>query len=172
MNNLRKNAPEIYVFCPITEEGFMFYDMSPSGPVAELTGFLPEGKFWYLHDEMVQWDEKINGKKNNDVLVSDDTPLIVDSRYIRYVDSTSRVYTIMVSPEVFLDLLHQLQEPTMSTDGRYKILDFHGKIRRLSFINNQYNNTDLNKYDDLYYDNYDMLVGNMTDDDIKGRRNK
>lgn len=56
-------ANVVYVFCPSYEKGVMFYDQSPSGAVAKLTGSLPEGAFHSSGEKIVEWNDEINGKK-------------------------------------------------------------------------------------------------------------
>ena len=145
-NNLQL-TDRIYVFCPEVEQGFMFYNQSPSGAVAEFSGYLPEGKFWSSGESIVEWDEEINGVRRESYPVTDNKSLMVEGRHIRVRDGKPlNVYTIIVSKNNFMNLLNQIVSPKYEPENGYKVLDFNSKIELFlnpsNIISNFYNNDD------------------------------
>lgn len=58
----------------------MFYDQSPSGALAKFVGYLPVSKFWSSKEQIVEWNEKINGTIKNDVPVTKDISYVVNEK--------------------------------------------------------------------------------------------
>ena len=129
-------ADQVYVFCPEYGKGIMFYDQSPTGIISEMTGTLPDSKFWSSGEKVVEWNDNINGVKDNEVPVNKHTSLLVECKSINVPDGDSyTVSTIMVSKENFMKILSQTEKPTMESSGRYKIIDFNSKIFNNKFFN-------------------------------------
>lgn len=139
-------ANNIYVFCPLINKGIMFYDQSPDGPLAKFAGSLPEGKFWSSGEITVDWDENINGPKQNNLVVNDDISYVVNvcDEQVKTSDDSSKTLisaTIMVSERNFYNLLLQLEHPILHPDNNYKVLNLNSKIRYLNnYINDESNN--------------------------------
>ena len=135
-------ANQIYVFSPDCKKGIMFYDHSPSSDVAKFSGSLPEGKFWSSGEEIVEWNEEINGSKIDNIPVNSQVSLLINSQKVRVYDGDSFASsTIIVSHENFLKLLKQIEHPVMESNQQYNILDFNSIIydydnfKNLNYLN-------------------------------------
>ena len=110
-------ADRVYVFCLEEDVGIMFYDQTPRGAVAELFGTLPEGVFLSSGEEVVKWDENVNGNKPDKVdKIMDCGSIIVKTRGEEY-----KATTFLVSKEIFVDIVKQIRGPHMV--DYYKRLD-------------------------------------------------
>lgn len=155
-----KLADRVCVFCSTYNKGIMFYDQSPTGVVAKLIGTLPEGKFWSSGEQIVEWDESINGKVHRSVPVTDSTSfqvkktkssLLVPELQGGGIDSFN-ITTIIISENNFIKLLHQIKTPNIHQENGYKILDVNSRI--------------------YYYDNYNDIknLGDNIDFEIKNKK--
>lgn len=136
LRNAFQFADEIYIFCPGINKGIMIYNQSPSGALAKFSGGLPAGKFWYSKSEMVEWDNKINGQRDDSLPVTRNVSFVTNSqkvlkmRSLKYGGGASscNAVTIMVSQETFINLLYQVSKPTMESERNYNILDLKSGI--------------------------------------------
>ena len=139
--NVRQLADQVFVFCPNMEIGIMFYDQSPAGPIAKLVGSLPKGKYWSSGEDAATWKEELNGKRNNQLVVDNETSLLVERKIIKVNGGASfKVSTIMVSEDNFNDLISQIDNPTYASQQNYesyKVLNINSKI--IDITNNKEN---------------------------------
>lgn len=126
----RQLANVIYVFSPGMENGIMFYDQSPSEHelVGKALGTLPNGVIWSSGEEIVQWDDKINGMWPAGIMPTPEISIGVHSDIERFIDGERGSTTIITSEENFLGIIEQLQNPTRTQDDNYKIINFNSRI--------------------------------------------
>lgn len=161
----RELADEVYIFCPEINTGVMFYNNSPSGAIADFAGTLPVGKFWYGTYKKVEWNNEVNGIKDNNLPVSNDVSLItnIQKKTGRTTNGSSGSYnavTIMVSYDTFLDVVTQLKNPTNDRDNRHYVLDLKSKIyNKKDYIldSEKKELNDLNKFIDGYHSSINNL---------------
>jgi len=140
----RELADIVYIFYSKEKQGIKFYDHSPYGPVAKLTGFLPEGQFkTEMHAiSLVNWNDEVN-KENTTELH-------------RVKEGSVKIKTIMVSEEKFMEIADQILKQQNSDRiiidiNEKKIekkLDYNEIFslnNNLNFNKEQYNNIDANK---------------------------
>lgn len=125
-------ADRIYMFCLEEDRGIMFYDQSPEGAVANFSGLLPNGVFLSSGEQLVYWDDKINGVKPSEL----GKEMNFVSRKVKYKDGEYTAKTIFVSKETFIDVLLQIKDPEMI--GYYKKIDI---LRLLKNKANNLNNS-------------------------------
>ena len=135
-----KEADHVYIFCPTLNKGIMFYDQSPISVEAFLTGSLPSGKFWSSKEEIVEWNEEINGKWDPNVSVSDYLSIMTNKQKANVISpggkvSTITQTTIIVSPNNMVKLLNQLDNPVMSPNNNSKVLDLNSVVMDYNEIN-------------------------------------
>ena len=142
-------ADVIYIFCPEVEKGIKFYDQTPRGAVAELTGSLPTNVFWSSGEEYVRWDKRVNGEQNPSLKPTDEESLIVHSHEELAAGAKPyHAYTIVVTKKTFLDILLQIDNPKYKTpteNRRYKELNFRTKLKNMIF-NNYREDSEYDKY--------------------------
>ena len=114
-----KLADNVFVFCPGSKKGIMFYDQSPSGAEAILMGSLRDWKFFSSGEKVVEWDETINGEKKSEI-----NDVCVTNRVkVNVVGDSYTATTVLVPDYVFESLLEQIRKPNMYVC--YKVLDFN-----------------------------------------------
>lgn len=138
----RELADVVYIFTSPDKPGIKFYDRTPYGAEAKMTGILPKGKF--ITDpnsiSIEEWDETIN-KENRSVLV-------------RGYNGGYKVTTIMVSEEQFdkiiKGIVSQIEKERVVIDTREKQLENKSDYKELlelkeKLIASTSNFADLNK---------------------------
>ena len=121
-------ANVIYVFCPHHKKGVMFYDQSPEGPEALFAGSLRNGKFFVAGEKVVEWDETINGEREEDV----HDYKVVKQTKLKVNGGSYEATTIMISNKAFDDLLEQLKNSVFEEKRGYKVID----LQRVLLTNN------------------------------------
>ena len=145
MRKVRQLADEIHFFCPKIKQGVGFYNQSPTGLVAELTGYLPEGNFKSSGHYIIDWDEEVNGERNDYVPVTPELSLVTSTKKVADGEAGHTVITVMVSDEVMASLVSQMEKPTIDEKGN-ELYEVPGKVRSLLSLNKEY----LNDKNDIY----------------------
>lgn len=142
----KEYADIVYIFTSPDKPGIRFYDKSPSGAVARLTGFLPKGKFiTNIHSiSEVKWDSNINEANT--------------ARKVKTENGELAVKTIMVSEKQFNlimgEIIRQNESDTVVIDTIDRSLEnelnyeksFQPNYNSIS-NDQQYDNVDHNKND-------------------------
>ena len=144
-------ADRIYIFCSEYEKGIEFYDQSPYGAVAELTGSLPEGQFWSSGENEVSWDNSVNGERTEEPVTSNLSIVVNQQKVLTHDGSYTATMDRLVKQI-------QAEQPAMSPDGNYKVINFGTKL-----VNNKAKNNSADSIDSMYLNNYD----DMNKDEIK-----
>lgn len=137
---------QIYIFCPMLNEGIMFYDDSQKANGSEMqSSFICDGA------TKVVWDEQINGKRDShwQSEVDSENSLLVNSVLHDLMTNTGKVTynarTLVVSERVFVKVLNQLKQ-----QDAYKHIDLGTRIKN---ILNRYD------YDNAITDTYNDING-------------
>jgi len=142
-------ADIIYIFYSKDQPGIKFYDRSPIGSVAKLTGSLPEGVFLtdiYSISEAI-WDEKVNA----------------ESHLEKVINGFSKVRTIMVTKKIFTEISQKI----LNAENPLSI-----KIDTRTLIKyNDMTYSDFKDFDNTINDNYDDIlkkenINVISDDDV------
>ena len=164
----------IYVFCPEMEEGFYFVVESPENIMDDSIGAIAPGVFWSSEDsleknEEVLWNEEINGHRNNNLPVDNNTSFVVNRVMLNKLTKGGGtvpcvISTIMVSLDNFQSLVLQLGQNIERNHLGHKILKLRGHLLDRTVVNEA---TFIEKedvsLDDLLAD-YDKLnPGNVED---------
>ena len=128
LTTLKQLADEIHFFCPTIDKGLCFYNQSPSGIVAKLTGTLPERTFLSSGHKLIEWNEEYNGKKESSYPINNELSLITSIKKVRDGESSHKIITIIVSPLVYRDLILQITNPVIDEETSYEIHEIKGKI--------------------------------------------
>lgn len=128
-------ADEIYVFCPDSNIGIMFYDQSPIGSIEKLVGSLPEGEFYGCGFKIVNWDNTINGTEKDEIEVTDNISILVNTHKQMALRSSQygggsgsyAVKTIIVSPNNFEKIITKIKEGEPVYQGNH-LIDFNSLI--------------------------------------------
>lgn len=136
-NDNSKLADVVYVFCPGYDKGIMFYTQSLSRDGIKIVESLSEGKLLSSGEKIVEWNNEINGIRDNNVPVNSQTSFLVNSQMVRVHDSDSHgAITIIVSYNNFVKILGQIEKPVINQDENYKLIDFNSRIVDYKEINN------------------------------------
>jgi len=146
INREKELADVVYVFAAPDKPGIRFYDRTPSGAEAQMTGVLPDGKFITDIDSIskAEWDEALNQAN---------TVTKVMTRHGEVV-----VKTIMVSEEqldkILSEILRQKEDKRVVIDTVNRELENRVDYQELLQLKNnlisgmpQYDNVDPNKND-------------------------
>lgn len=140
----RELADVVYIFTTPDKPGIKFYDRTPKGAVAQMTGILPEGK--YITDihsmSKVSWDESLNKENTTNKVMTRDGEVVVK--------------TIMVTVEQLNDILDEIirqkDGERIVVDTRKKKIENEVNYDNLVQLKNnlisnlpEYNNIDPNK---------------------------
>ena len=135
----RKNwefADEIYIFCPGIARGIRFYDHSPQNVVANFSGSLQPEKFWAEEVTIVEWDDKINGTRYDNIPVTTTKSYLLNKKNFLAKRtqlygsgfSSYNTYTIIVSQHTFISILDQIGENKTLTDNGHTIINLNTMI--------------------------------------------